>query len=135
MHAGLGDEYGEAMESFLARVQQRSGLSSHDEAARLARGTLSALAESISGGQMGDLAPVLPTELRPQIEQARGQARAFDKSAFLDRLSGDIGTVDMDEAEKQARAVLHTLYEQAPEGEIDDTVAQLPAELSRMFTG
>ncbi len=130
MHPGYEDS---AMEEFLGRVQQRSGLTTREEADRTTRATLGALAEAITGGQMGDLSPGLPMELRPEIEQARGQARAFDKDAFLDRITGQTDTVDLEKAETRARAVLQTLHEWAPEGEIDDTVEQLPPELSRMF--
>lgn len=132
-HAGPGDEYSPAMEAFLTRVQELGEITSHEEAARVTRGTLGTLAESISGGQMDGLAPGLPFDLRGEIDEARGHARRFDKGEFLDRLTGMIATVDTDRAERQARAVLHTLYERAPEGAIDDTLAQLPPELSRMF--
>lgn len=133
MEAGLGDEYTSRMESFLTRVQQVGELSSRDEADRATRATLGALAESITGGQMDELTPGLPRELRAQVEQASGQARSFSKEAFLDRVTGGTGTVDTGKAETQARAVLRTLYEWAPAGEIDDTVRQLPSDLSDMF--
>lgn len=127
-----GDE-DTTMEDFLARVQQLGELGDRTEAERATRATLRALAESITGGQMDDLAPGLPMGLRPEIEQARGQARSFDKGAFLDRVTGGLGTVDIDKAETQVRAVLRTLYERAPEGEIGDTIGQLPPDLARMF--
>lgn len=121
------------MQDFITRVQQLGDLSDRDETERVIHGTIGTLAETISGGQMGDLAPALPVELRPEIAESRGQARPFDKSAFLDRVTGQIDTIDIEKAEKQVRAVLRTLYEWAPEGEIDDTLAQLPPELSAMF--
>lgn len=130
MHPGYEDS---AMDEFLARVQQLGDLTTREEAERATRGTLSALAESISGGQMGDLSPGLPMPLRPQIEQARGQARSFNKGEFLDRVTGDVDTVDIDKAETQARAVLRTMYEWAPEGEVDDTLEQLPPQLAQLF--
>lgn len=130
MHPGYDDT---AMENFLARVQQHGELTTREAAERATRGTLSALAESITGGQMADLAAGLPAPLRPQIEQASGHARPFDKSAFLDRVTGDVDTVDIDKAETQARAVLRTVSEWAPEGEIEDTLEQLPPELSQLF--
>lgn len=122
-----------AMANFLGRVQQLSGLDSRTEAEGATRATLRALAEAITGGQMDELCTGLPVGLRPEVEQARGQARSFDRGAFLDRITGEIETVDLDKADRRARAVLTALYEWAPEGEIDDTIAQLPAKLSQMF--
>lgn len=121
------------MQSFITRVQQLAELSDRDETERVIHGTLGTLAETITGGQMGDLAPVLPVELRPDIAESRGQARPFDKGAFLDRVTGHIDTVDIDTAETQVRAVLQTGYEWALAGEIDDTLAQLPPDLAAMF--
>lgn len=132
-HLGLGDEYSSEMESFLTRVQELGGLSSHQEADRVVRATLAALGERITGGQMADLAPGLPRELRPEIDHARGQAMGFEKNAFLDQITGDVDTVDIEKAEMQARGVLRAVYERAPEGEIDDTLAQLPPELAALF--
>lgn len=128
-------EYDDATENFLARVQQHAGVTTRIEAERLARATLHALGERISSGQAADLAPGIPPELRPEIEpeRARGQAKAFEKNAFLDRITGQIGTVDIEVAERQARGLLRTLYEWAPEGEIDATLAQLPPELAELF--
>lgn len=123
----------DTMENLLARVQQLGELDSRTEAERATRATLRALAESITGGQMDDLAPGLPATLRPEIEQARGQARSFDKATFLDRITGGLDTVDLDKAEAQVRAVLGALYERVPAGEIEDTIGQLPPELARMF--
>ena len=123
----------DSMQNFITRVQQLGNLSDRDETERAIHATLGSLAETITGGQMGDLAPALPVELRPEIDEGRGQARPFDKGTFLDRISGQIDTVDIDKTERQARAVLRTLYEWAPEGEVDDTLAQLPEGLSAMF--
>ncbi|GAA3752416.1 DUF2267 domain-containing protein [Salinactinospora qingdaonensis] len=122
-----------AMDDFLARVQQQSGLTSREEADQVTRATLTALGERISGGQMSDLAALLPRQLTPEVEHGRGQAKSFDKGAFLDRVSGDIGTTDLDAVERETRGVLRTLQEWAPEGEVDNTLAQLPPELAGMF--
>lgn len=124
---------GMTMETFLEQVQQRAGLSTQQEADRLARATMSTLSERVTGGQANDLSPALPPELRTELARFSGQATSFDKNAFLDRISGEIDTVDLEEAEKQVRAVLTILRQWAPGGEIDATIAQLPSDLAALF--
>ncbi|WP_046470859.1 DUF2267 domain-containing protein [Allosalinactinospora lopnorensis] len=130
MHPGSTDG---AAENFLARVQQHAGVTSRSEAERLTRATLNALSENVSGGQMDDLVRRLPEELRPDTAHASGHAAAFDKGAFLDKVSGGIGTVDPEEAERQVSAVLGTVREWAPPEQTADTMAQLPPEFARLF--
>ncbi|MDT0304077.1 DUF2267 domain-containing protein [Streptomonospora wellingtoniae] len=125
---------GDAGGAFLARVQQRSGIESRTEAQRLTEATLSALQRRLSGGQFNDLARNLPPALQPERE-ASGQAAAFDKSAFLDSVSGGISTVDPAEVELAVNAVLNTVREWLPDEEVEDTLAQLPRELSELFAG
>ncbi|MDR7299975.1 DUF2267 domain-containing protein [Haloactinomyces albus] len=121
------------MDSFLDRVAERAGLSTRQEADRLARATMSALSERITAGQINDLSPGLPPELGTELAGHTGQAVAFDKSTFLDRISGEIETVDLDEAERQIRVVFAVLREWVPDEEIDDTLGQLSPELADMF--
>lgn len=62
-----------------------------------------------------------------------GLPLARTRQEFLDRVSGEIATTDLESTERQVRAVLTTLREWAPEGEIDDTVAQLPGSIASLF--
>lgn len=121
------------MRVFVEQVQSRAGLSSTDEASRVARATLTTLAESITGGQVDELMQGLPAELQYELSQRSGQARSMDKSDFLDRVSGQIAATDLETTEGQVRAVLSTLREWAPEGETDDTVAQLSRPIAALF--
>lgn len=122
-----------SMRSFVEQVRRASGLSSFEESDALVRAALAALAESVSGGQVDELTRGLPQELRHELSQRSGQARTIDEHGFLDRVSGSIQTVDLEAAEQQVRAVLSTLYEWAPEGEISDTIDQLPRSLRKLF--
>jgi uncharacterized protein (DUF2267 family) len=124
---------GTTMRSFVEDVQGATNLDSADEAERLTRATLGTLAEGISGGQVDDLMPELPEELRRELSGRSGQARSLDKTGFLDRVSGEITTTDMETTEDLVRGVLRTLRSWAPEGQIDDTVDQLPRSISEMF--
>ncbi|MFD0775257.1 DUF2267 domain-containing protein [Streptomonospora algeriensis] len=127
-------ETGDAGDAFLARVQQHAGLASRTEAQRLTDATLAALERSLSGGQFNDLTRNLPPALQPE-RAASGQAVAFDKGAFLDKVSGGVASVDPAEIERSVSAVLTTLREWLPPEEAENTMAQLPQELAALFTG
>lgn len=116
-------------QAFLERVRQRGGMVTTDEAQSVARATLGVLADRVTGAQARDLATFLPSALSPWLEPNREKAHPFDRSEFLGRIAADRYT-----AESQARAVLATVREAAPEREIQDTLAQLPIELARLFT-
>ncbi|GAB3300083.1 DUF2267 domain-containing protein [Parasphingorhabdus pacifica] len=124
---------GDPMLSFIEQVRESTGLSSSDEASRVSRATLTTLAESISAGQVDDLMQGLPPELQRELSQRSGQARSLDKMGFLDRVSGEIATADIETTEQQVRAVLTTLREWAPQGETANTLEQLPQSVADLF--
>lgn len=120
-------------QEFLSRVRERLGLT--DEAAvHSTHATLRALSDRISEGQASELAGVLPTELRPYLDTAKGSAQPFDQPGFLGRVGAEAGLADHDDAQAHARAVLSTVNEWAPQGKLDDTLAQLPPELAQLFS-
>ncbi|MGJ7907734.1 DUF2267 domain-containing protein [Actinopolyspora sp. H202] len=123
----------EPMRDFAEQVRQRAEMSSLDEASRVARATLTTLAEAVSAGQVDELAEGLPDEMRNELSQRSGQARSLNKLEFLDRVSGEIATTDLETTEDQVRAVLTTLREWAPAGETSDTVEQLPGPIAGLF--
>ncbi|MDS1272415.1 DUF2267 domain-containing protein [Lipingzhangella sp. LS1_29] len=123
-----------AEERFLARVQQHAGLTNRAEARRLTEATLNELAVAVSGGQVEQLVRNLPEPLQPGTPKA-GQATAFDKQAFLDAVSGSVPSTDLEEMEVLASAVLNAVREEAPDRQVDDTLAQLPPDLAALFHG
>lgn len=123
-----------AEEGFLSRVQQHSGLTSRTEARRLAQATLDQLAVTVSTGQMHQLGRNLPPTLQPE-DPAAGHATSFDKGAFLDAVSGSVPSTDLEEVEVLTSAVLNSVREEAPDGQVDDTLAQLPPDLAALFHG
>lgn len=124
---------GDSMRSLVEQVRQAAGLSSFEESDALVRATLATLAESISAGQFDALARGLPKEVRTELSGRGGQARAIDERGFLDRVSGSIQATDLETTEQQVRAVLTTVRSWAPEGEVSDTVEQLPRSLRKLF--
>ncbi|MBA0124908.1 DUF2267 domain-containing protein [Haloechinothrix sp. YIM 98757] len=121
------------MHEFIRNVQDRAKLESYGESHQLSRAVMTVLGQSVSGGQAKKLAAWLPPELHAELAGEHGHATAFDKSAFLDKVAGFIPSVDPYEVEKQVSAVLRTLRDSAPEGELTDTVDQLPHELAALF--
>jgi uncharacterized protein (DUF2267 family) len=121
------------MRQFVQQVQQAAGLSSFEETDTLVRTTLNTLAEAVTGGQIDELAPGLPQELRAELAHRSGQARSMDKQGFLDRVSGAIETTDLDRTEQQVRAVLQTVRAWAPEGQSADTRRQLSRSIAALF--
>lgn len=122
-----------SMDQFAEQVREATDLTSSDEASRVARATLTTLAEAISAGEVDKLTLGLPPELQHELSQRSGQARSLDKQGFLDRVGGEIATADFDATEQQVRAVLSTLHGWAPHGEIDDTIDQLPQAIADLF--
>ena len=88
MTEALGDS--PTMRSFVEQAQEAAGLSSFEEADALVRATLNTLAESVTGGQVDELAEGLPKELRNELNRRSGQARSMDRTGFLDRVSGAV---------------------------------------------
>lgn len=113
---------------FLDTVRQRAGADTGADAEKHTHAALHALAERITAGQAADLARYLPSTLGEQLQPAHPEARPFDYAEFMRRISGQ-----RDTAEAYAHAVLTTVREAAPEPEIQDTLAQLPTELARLF--
>lgn len=131
MTEALGDS--PTMRSFVEQAQEAAGLSSFEETDALVRATLNTLAESVTGGQVDELAEGLPKELRNELNRRSGQARSMDRTGFLDRVSGAVQTTDLERTEQEVRAVLRTVRQWAPRGETPDTMQQLPSSIAELF--
>jgi uncharacterized protein (DUF2267 family) len=118
-------------DEFLDRVAQRTGLD-REGAARAADAVLEVLAKRITAGQVEDLEPLLPPELRPAIRRGihrttHSKVRTMSVDEFVDWVAKLEG-VDRATATQHARAVLKVVREAVGEKEWHDTVAQLPGE-------
>jgi uncharacterized protein (DUF2267 family) len=118
------------LEQFMTTVQQKARLSRPD-AERATRATLETLAERLSAGEARDLAAELPPEIAPWIATT-GNAQAFDVDEFLRRVAEREG-VDLEAAERHARAVFDALGRTVSAGEIDDMVAELPKDFEPLI--
>ncbi|WP_026454810.1 DUF2267 domain-containing protein [Saccharomonospora iraqiensis] len=126
-------ERSQQMTEFAEKVRERAGIDNVEEADQLSRACAQVLGETISGGQAENLALQLPDELGAELAAQRGQASSFDKAQFLEKVGGKILSVDTDRVERQVAAVFATIRETTRKGELNDTLAQLPPELTEMF--
>jgi uncharacterized protein (DUF2267 family) len=116
-------------------VAERAGLD-RDGARRATEAVLEVLALRVSAGQVEDLRPFLPYQLRPALDRgmnrSRGRALPLTLEEFIDRLTQREG-VSEQEAPAHARAVLSALRDAVSEKEFHDTTAQLPREYRALF--
>jgi uncharacterized protein (DUF2267 family) len=120
------------LDAFLDRVAERAGVGGdRDRARRAAEAVLEVLAIRITGGQVEDVAPRLPVELRPALARgltAAGRAaRPLSATEFVEQVQRR-EDVTKGEATQHIRAVMQTVREAIGEDEYADLVAQLPGE-------
>lgn len=122
-----------AFQDFLDGIARRAQLEA-PQAERVARATLATLGDSISGAEAARLATWLPPELQPELAARIERAQPFDRSQFLHAIELHISAAGEAEVQKQVKATLVTLRAAAPDGELDDTIAQLPRALTDLFS-
>jgi uncharacterized protein (DUF2267 family) len=122
------------------QITQREAALDADAAERAARATLTTLAERLSRGQARDLLQQLPAEMKPWLYTGSA-AEGFDVDEFLRRVAEREG-VDVETAERHARAVFFALGQTVSADEIADIAEELPqdfepliAEAQRRFYG
>ncbi|WP_433428733.1 DUF2267 domain-containing protein [Nonomuraea sp. CA-141351] len=124
-------------EQFFKIVERQIG-GGRQAVERAVQATLRTLAERLSKGQSRDLQTELPPELMPWL-YTDTDADAFDVDEFLRRVAEREG-VDLDTADRHARAVFWAIGQAASPDEIADMAAELPddfeplvAEAQRRF--
>jgi uncharacterized protein (DUF2267 family) len=115
------------VDEFLRRVAARADTEVRT-AERYAGAVLATLARAISDDELHDLAAELPRELRPLLTPAPVVREVPAMSVVVELVEERTG-LDEDRARRALDAVLETLAERIAGGEVDDLVAQLPAEL------
>ncbi|GII25670.1 DUF2267 domain-containing protein [Planosporangium mesophilum] len=122
-------------DDFIARVAERAGLD-REGARKATEAVLEVLAMRVSAGQVEDLRPFLPYELRPALDRgltrSRGEAMPMSLDEFVNKITQREG-VSGQEAPAHARAVLSVLREAVGDKEFQDTTAQLPREYQRLL--
>jgi uncharacterized protein (DUF2267 family) len=119
----------EQYERFVTTVQQKASIN-RETAERGAQATLQTLAERLSQGQARDLAAQLPEPLAGWLFTDTDAAR-FGVEEFLRRVAERLG-VDVESAERYARAVFTALGRTVDLSEIADMTAELPQEFAAL---
>ncbi|MCU1499953.1 MAG: hypothetical protein JWM47_3906 [Acidimicrobiales bacterium] len=110
-------------DEFLRRVGEREGV--HLSTAELhARAVFSVLRDAIPPAEFDALVDDLPGDFRPIVLNLRVPT----PDEVLDDVAEAAG-VELDDARRMTEAVLETLAERIPPGQVDDLVAQLPIDL------
>ncbi|MCY1077213.1 DUF2267 domain-containing protein [Archangium lansingense] len=112
------------------------GSMNEEEAERAAVSILCVLEQRLFGEEAAHLEAQLPGKLKDLLircERHLGKpASKFGKEGFIQMVAEDLG-VDSFEAEKKIRAVFTAVRDQVSEGEIDDVIGQLPADLRELW--
>jgi uncharacterized protein (DUF2267 family) len=112
------------------------GSMNEEEAERAAVSVLCVLEQRLFGEEASHLEAQLPGKLRDLLlrcERHMGKpASKFGRDGFIQMVADDLG-VEAVEAERKIRAVFSALREQVSEGEIEDVIGQLPADLRTLW--
>lgn len=112
------------------------GSMNEEEAERAAVSVLCALEQRLFGEEAAHLEAQLPGKLQDLLlrcERHMGKpAHKFGREGFIKMVSEDLG-LEAFEAEKRIRAVFSAVREQVSEGEIEDVIGQLPADLRDLW--
>ncbi len=112
------------------------GSMNEEEAEKAAVSVLCVLEQRLFGEEAAHLEAQLPGKLQDLLmrcERHIGKpASKFGREDFIRMVSEDLG-MDAFQAEKQIRAVFSALRDQVSEGEIEDVIGQLPADLRELW--
>lgn len=117
-------------EQFIAAGARRAQLD-REQAQLATRAVLGTLAQRLNRGEVRHLVDRLPMELAPWLFHD-GDAEAFDVDEFLSRVATLAG-VDIQNADRLARAVFSVLREALDAQEVAALVATLPEDLHPIF--
>ncbi|HKC29030.1 MAG TPA: DUF2267 domain-containing protein [Jatrophihabitans sp.] len=115
----------------IAAVRRTAGLSDPESAKRAVKATLSVLGRRLAGGEPKDLASQLPPAIAEALPR-EGPGERFGIEEFYRRVAEAEG-VPIETAREHAQAVAAVLKDAVTEGELDDVLAQLPAEYEELF--
>ncbi|MFY0523711.1 DUF2267 domain-containing protein [Archangium gephyra] len=112
------------------------GSMNEEEAERAAVSVLCVLEQRLFGEEAAHLEAQLPGKLQDLLircERHLGKpASKFGKDGFIQMVSEDLD-VDSLEAERKIRAVFTAVRDQVSEGEIEDVIGQLPADMRELW--
>lgn len=122
------------MNEFVGHVQQVARLAHPDLALNATRATLETLAERLGADESRHLAAQLPAGIGRFLDARDGAAEDFSQDEFLKRVSVREG-VEPPAAVDHARAVLDTIQQAVPRGELREVLGRLSADYAPLFAG
>lgn len=122
------------MYDFVGQVRSDARLASLEQALAATRATLETLAERLGADDSRRLAAQLPEGIGQYLDGRDAVAEDFPPDEFLRRISAREG-VKAGDADYHARAVLGTLRQAVPSGEMRNVLGHLPPDYGRLFAG
>lgn len=118
---------------FVATVRDRGEYATWSEAAHVVTSVLQILAQRITPTETADLAGQLPGPLGDVMRQCgRKHPESFGAEEFRKRVAERIGARPVT-AEWDASAVLSTLADVVPDGQLNELLSQLPSGYAPLF--
>jgi uncharacterized protein (DUF2267 family) len=117
---------------FLAKVRDRGNYDDQREAERVTHAVLSLLGQRLAGGEHEHLAAQLPQELKKPLLDSPRDGAGFGVEEFLARTAEKLGTTP-EVATWDASAVLTTVAEAVPGGQINHVLTQLQPAYAALF--
>jgi uncharacterized protein (DUF2267 family) len=119
------------LDAFINRVANAARFD-RERAMRATEAVLETLGEHLAAGEVRNLEPLLPAELRPALELGElntgGKASRFDVGEFVTLVAEREGGLPYEDALDDTRFVFRALRDTLPQKEIDDILAELPRE-------
>jgi|SRR5215217_3526896 len=120
---------------FLKDLEARAGVD-RPLAERAAESVLCTLEQRLMSGEVKDLEAQLPEKVRDLLRRCPRHEglppRKFKMLEFIQMVADDLDTTP-NEAERLTRAVFATVREHVSEGETDEVIGQLPADLRALW--
>jgi uncharacterized protein (DUF2267 family) len=118
---------------FYARVRERGGYDTAEEAQRVTAVVLGLLGQRLPGGECKDLAAQLPPELQPPLLDAVGTTgQRFGVEEFLTRAADALSTSE-ETGRWDVSAVLTTVADAVTGGELNQVLTQLQPGYAVLF--
>lgn len=101
------------------------------------RGVLFALRDRMPAGEVFDLAAQLPTLLRGVYFEGYDPSGKPEKGGlerFLERVSGELQTVNGESPERAAKAVFSVIASHISQGEVEEVKGVMPEDVRQLLT-
>jgi uncharacterized protein (DUF2267 family) len=120
------------LDEFLYVVRDRGEYDSREEAERVSRAVLTVLANRITPGEAEELSAQLPAPLSSAARPDANHRATFGVDEFCRRVADRVGGHTRT-AEWDASAVLSTVADAVPGGELNQLLSELPPGYANLF--